>query len=122
MEKRIESNKAAPGPFCLFRWGPHPKAEGLVITNHRLAASIKLAANLVLAVTVTLYIMFSMDLLKTLELKAALGVIAFMTRYFVVMWRAIPFYKTVYIEDYAMGPHGSHIGDEIHFEKTSTLV
>ena len=31
-------------PFNLFRLGPHPMAEGLVIKNHGLAALIKLAA------------------------------------------------------------------------------
>jgi hypothetical protein len=31
-------------PFDLFRLGPHPMAEGLVVKNHGLAALIKLAA------------------------------------------------------------------------------
>lgn len=67
-------------------------------------------------------LMFAKYLLESNDLPAALGIIAFMTLCYFVIWRAIPFYKVVFLEDYAMGPPDVDAGSETPPEKMSTLV
>ncbi|RLN04698.1 hypothetical protein C2845_PM13G03870 [Panicum miliaceum] len=96
--------------------------EGLVVKNHGLAALIKLAAILMLGLTIALYVMYSQYCLESDDLPVALGLIAFMTVYFVVTWRLISYYKVVFLEEYVMSPRDVDTSSEITSEKMSTLV
>jgi hypothetical protein len=64
----------------------------------------------------------SLYFLESNDLPVALGLIAFMTVYFVVIWRLIPYYKVVFLEEYAMGSPDVDTGSEIASENMSTLV
>ena len=73
---------------------------------------------------IALYVMYTQSLLvlERNDLPAALGIIAFMTVYFAVIWRFIPYYKVVFLKEYAMAPPDVDTSSEIASEKMSTLV
>ncbi|CAO2195655.1 unnamed protein product [Urochloa humidicola] len=68
-------------------------AKPFVKNNPRLGTLIEVAASLAWVFTTALYIAAAGNLLRSLNLEVALGIIALLTPCFVVVWRTLSFYK-----------------------------
>ncbi|TVU36066.1 hypothetical protein EJB05_17979 [Eragrostis curvula] len=104
----MQSRRSSSNKLCLcsiFRWGPCPKTEGLVVKNELLDTLIGIAASLLRLVTITLYFYAPIGLMaSSYGLLKTMGITACITPCFILLWRAIEFFEIAYNEDYAMGP------------------
>uniref|UniRef100_A0A0E0NWE5 Uncharacterized protein n=1 Tax=Oryza rufipogon TaxID=4529 RepID=A0A0E0NWE5_ORYRU len=97
--------------------------DGLVVNNALLAALIRAVYTLYMATTVLLYIFGIVTALKEYELLVALSIIVVMQPFFILMWIATPFLRTVAIVKYAMGlPDDSNNVNRIPTGRMSALA
>uniref|UniRef100_A0A0D9YJE5 Uncharacterized protein n=1 Tax=Oryza glumipatula TaxID=40148 RepID=A0A0D9YJE5_9ORYZ len=80
-----------------------PRVPAWLLFHHR-------EITLYMATTVLLYIFGMVTALKEYELLVALSIIVVMQPFFILMWIAAPFLRTVAIVKYAMGlPDGNNV-------------
>jgi hypothetical protein len=105
--------------FGGLRYAP---PDGLVVNNPLLAAFIRAVYTLYMATTVFLYIFGMVTAIKEYEMLVALSIIVVMQPFFILMWIAAPFLRTVAIVKYAMGLPDSNNVNRITTGRMSALA
>lgn len=83
---------------------------GILVNSQSLTLPVISLQTLYMATTVLLYIFGMVTALKEYELLVPLSIIVVMQPFFILMWIAAPFLRTVAIVKYAMGlPDGNNV-------------
>lgn len=83
---------------------------GIPVNSQSLTLPVISLQTLYMATTVLLYIFGMVTALKEYELLVPLSIIVVMQPFFILMWIAAPFLRTVAIVKYAMGlPDGNNV-------------
>ncbi|EAY77038.1 hypothetical protein EE612_007676 [Oryza sativa] len=106
----MKSGKPPTAGVRVFGGLRYAPPDGMVVDNPLLAALIRAVYTLYMATTVLLYIFGMVTALKEYELLVPLSIIVVMQPFFILMWIAAPFLRTVAIVKYAMGlPDGNNV-------------